>query len=52
VTSCTTAPEVLKNPQFLGELGKRAMFQITLSRPTGVLVSALSAIKREAEVLK
>jgi hypothetical protein len=50
VTSCTKDPEVLKNPQFLGEQGQRTMFQITLTRATGIVASALSAVKREAEV--
>ena len=48
-SSCTENGDVLKNPLFLGQSGKRTLFSIDCK--TGVKIQHLSAFATEAEVL-
>jgi hypothetical protein len=48
-SSCTEEGDVLKNPMFLGETGKRTLFSIDCT--SGVKINHLSAYTAEAEVL-
>ena len=48
-SSCTENGDVLDNPLFLGDSGKRTLFSIDCT--TGVKIRHLSAFQKEAEVL-
>ena len=48
-SSCTENGDVLQNPLFLGDSGKRTLFSIDCK--TGVKIQHLSAFQAEAEVL-